>query len=175
MNSIKTTNKNQNAACGSSDAFSTRPFELLPKYQSLGLKLGMLSIEDIQSWVDARIIESESPSNSLLDLAFSKQEKGFDIHGALLNISDLGDKYEIVRSLLSKVTDIELADLDYCRKLAEVLENFGIDCDYDVPEDLNSIYGFDDEYRLAEQGVYSTIKKWHQDFINFVRGFRENY
>ena len=149
--------------------------ELLPKYQSLGLKLGMLSLDDIQGWVDARIMESETPSNSLLDLAFSKQEKGFDIHSALLNISDSGDKYEIVRSLLSKVTDLELANLGYCRELAEVLENFGIDCDYDVPEDLNSIYGFDDEYRLAEQGVYSTIKKWHKDFISFVQGFRENY
>ncbi len=152
-----------------------REIELLPKYQSLGLKLGMFSLQDIQNWVDARIMESESPSNSLIDLAFSKQEKGFNIHTALLNISDAGDKYEIVRRLLSKVTDSELDDLDHCRNLSEALENFGIDCDYDVPEDLNPIYGFDDEYRLAEQGVYSTINKWHKEFVSFVQGFRENY
>ena len=152
-----------------------REIELLPKYQALGLKLGLLIPRDIQTWVDARILESERPDDQLIDLAFSKDQKGYDLYSALLKIGNSGDKYEIVRSLLSKITDHDLNNLRFCRDLAKSLEHFAIDCDYDIPEDLNAIYGFDDEYSLAEQGVYSSLKQWHTDFNEFVSSFRENY
>ena len=149
--------------------------EFLPKYQALGLKLGILVSKDIQAWVDARILDSEFPSDQLIDLAYSQDNNRFDLYSALLQINDNGDKYEIVRTLLSKVTDSDLDQIKYCRMLAKSLEHFSIDCDYDVPDDLNPIYGFDDEYSLAEQGIYSSLKVWHKDFKEFIKGFRENY
>jgi len=152
-----------------------REIEQLPKYQAFGLSLGILSVSDIQAWVDARIKETESPSEQLIDLAFSKDKKGYDLHSVLLSIDNAGDKYEIVRALLAKVNDSDLSQLKYCRNLAKLLEHFAIDCNYDVPDDLNAIYGFDDEYNLAEQGIYSSLESWYEDFKNFVIGFRENY
>jgi hypothetical protein len=149
--------------------------EQLPKYQALGLKLGLLRPDDIQSWVNARILESEEPDDQLLDLAFSKDQKGYDLYSVLIKIGNSGNKYEIVRLLLSKVSDHDLNNLSYCSDLAKSLEHFAIDCDYDVPEDLNPIYGFDDEYNLAKQGVYSSLKQWHKDFKEFVSGFGKNY
>ncbi len=154
---------------------SMESIELLPKYQAIGLKLGFFSAKDIQRWVDERILESEQPSDSLLDMAFSKDKKGYDLYSALIEIDDSGEKYEIVRLLLARVKDDELKDLRFCRDLAKSLDHFAIDCDYDVPEDLNAIYGFDDEYSLAEQGIYSSIDEWHKSFKEFLYGFRKNY
>jgi hypothetical protein len=147
--------------------------ELLPKYQALGLKLGIFSVSDIQSWVDDRIRETSTPSAEIIELARPGEMEGHELYNALLKLNDEGDKYEIIRLLLARVSKKKLSKIGYCKKLANLLDRFANDCNYDIPKDLSPIYVFFDEYNLAEQGIYSSMEDWHSRFCDFVLGFRD--
>jgi hypothetical protein len=146
-----------------------------PKYLVLGLTLGILDSQDVQSWVNDEIANESNPSEELIELAFTKDN---DVHGLISILSLLPDsknEYEIVRHLLGKVTTVNQANIEYCRRLAECLYNFWVQMDYEAPDDLTEIGFLDDAYSLADTGTYGTMDEWHNDFKKFISTFKTDY
>ena len=60
--------------------------EELPKYQALGLKLGIFDESDIQAWVNARLRETHTPSEKIIGLAYLEDWERPDLYAALFQI-----------------------------------------------------------------------------------------
>lgn len=137
----------------------------------MGLRLGILDVNDVESWVNSEIAKTEIPSDELVELAYSSNESIQNIYSMLSGMENESKDYEVIRDLLSQVKEEQLANIEFCRRLAECLYGVWVDNDYGAPEDLNLIGFFDDEYSLAIQGMYGTLEGWHSEFKNFVRKF----
>ena len=146
--------------------------ERTAKYYAMGLRLGILGKRDIQSWVDSEIRKTDAPSNDFIALAYSANESIQNLYSMLCSIEDESDAYVVVRALLGEVKEEQLANIEFCRRLAECLYYVWVDNDYQAPDDLNSIGFFDDEYALASQGIYGSLEKWHNEFNVFVESFK---
>ena len=137
----------------------------------MGLRLGILDVNDIQSWVNAEIAKTETPSDELIELAYSNNDSIQNIYSMLSGMENESKDYEVIRQLLSQVKEEQLANIEFCRRLAECLYSVWVDNDYEAPDDLNLIGFLDDEYSLASQGMYGTLEEWHSEFKSFVNQF----
>ncbi len=95
--------------------------EASAKYYMMGLELGILSLKDIQTWVDSNITNSENPPAIFIDLAFATKKDVKDTFSLLSRITDHSDPYGVLRKLLGIVKDEDLEDIEYCRQLAKRL------------------------------------------------------
>jgi len=144
------------------------------KYYAMGLRLGVLDANDIQSWVDAEISQSDEPPEVFIKLAYSTKDNVQDIYSIISAIEDSADQFDVLRKLLGQVKDVDIENLEFCRQLAEKFYSIWVENDYETPEDLKLIGFLDDDYILASQGTYGTLEGWHNEFKNFVRSFRKN-
>ena len=137
----------------------------------MGLRLGILDVNDVESWVNAEIAKTEAPSDELVELAYSRNESIQNIYSMLSGMENESKDYEVIRHLLSQVKEEQLLNIEFCRRLAKCLYGVWVDNDYEAPEDLNLIGFLDDEYSLASQGMYGTLEDWHSEFKNFIYKF----
>ena len=144
------------------------------KYFIIGLKLGLLKSNDVQSWVDEQIDASDEPDEALLDLAFIDNNNVKELVSKLSYIVDDRDDFEVIRILMAGIEEDRLSDVSFCSRLATDLYGFYVQHDYEVPDDFNEIGFFDDGYDLAKSGTYGTLDSWHNDFKNFAISFRNN-
>ena len=149
--------------------------EVSPKYFVIGLTLGILNAQDVQDWVNEKIAKESNPSEELIEMAFTKNDDVYGLISILSLLPDSNNEYEIVRHLLSKVTGVNLGNIEYCRRLSECLYNFWVQMDYEAPDDLAEIGFFDDGYSLADNGTYGTMDEWHNDFKKFISTFKNDY
>jgi hypothetical protein len=49
-------------------------------------------------------------------------------------------------------------DPERAHEFTRFLENFWVQQSYDVPDDMKFIWGIEDEFSLAKQGVYGTVE-----------------
>ena len=140
-------------------------------YLAMGLRLGILDSNDVEAWVNAEIAKAETPSDELIELASSGNESIQNIYSMLSGMEEESNDYDVIRHLLSQVKEAQLANIEFCRRLAECLYGVWVDKNYEAPEDLSLIGFLDDEYSLASQGMYGTLEEWHSEFKSFVNQF----
>lgn len=143
-----------------------------PKFYGMGLWLGILSPNDIQSWVNTEITNSSNPSDIFIELAYSSNKGVKDIYSLVSSIDDPSEDYRVLRNLLGFIKDSDLDNLEFCRKLARGLYDIWSQNNYESPDDLKLIGFLDDEYSLAAQGINGTLDGWHIAIKEFVHGFR---
>ncbi len=142
------------------------------RFYALGLRLGIVDISEVQSWVNSVISKTDNPTDEILDLAYASSKILKDVYSLLTRIPDDTDHFELLRILLGRVSDDDLEDIGFCRHLAKKLYDLWAESDYSAPEDLQSMGLFDDEYILAEQENYGILEEWHVNFHHFVKEFR---
>ena len=141
-----------------------------PKYFSLGLKLGLVSGDQVQNWVTEQIKFNDIPPDAILDLAYLDSSNVKEIYSKLFSIPDDRDEYDALRGLLSNVSDGQLQDLEFCKELARNLYGICAQNNYECPDDFKEILFLDDAFCLAIQKTYGTIDEAHKS----LESFREN-
>jgi hypothetical protein len=145
-----------------------------PKYFILGLKLGLVDGDQVQNWVNEQIETTDSPTGTILDLAYLDRSNVKEIHSKLLSIPDDRDEFDALRDLLSIVTDPQLEDLEFCKRLARDLYGICAQNNYECPDDLKEIMFLDDAFCLAIQNTHGTLDEAHKSLVKFVKSFRKN-
>lgn len=146
--------------------------EKTPKYFAIGLRLGIIDPIEVQDWVNKELFREESPSDQLLELAYTKSDQVHELYHTLLEMKDDSNTYEIVRKLLGTIKEEKVESLNFCRDLARNLYGIWVDNDYKSPDDLSEIGFFDDAFDLADIGSYGTLDEVHSDFRRFVASFK---
>jgi hypothetical protein len=59
-------------------------------------------------------------------------------------------------------------------EFARFLEHFWIQQGYQVPQDMSFMAGIEDEFQLAEQGIYGTIKDATRSLLDSLAQYESN-
>ena len=139
----------------------------------VGLRLGLLKVEDVVTWVDGQIATLDDPPATLLDLSLMGDSSPADVHGRLQDISADVPSLEILPAVLARGIDQLRADPGLGPIVARGLYELYVEANYEVPPDLREIGRLDDAYSLAEaeQGTYGTTEEAFRDLLAFAAQF----
>lgn len=141
----------------------------------LQLRLGLISVADVVSWADNIILESDIPDNEIIDLALSRRLPLADVIAQLAKMAGGCDRNRAMRTVLGQMYHVLQKDRSLARGFSrtlfqEAVENSGY---INYSEDILFIYGNDDCFDLAEQGIYGTIDTVTDEFIEYLRTFSD--
>jgi len=137
----------------------------------VGLRLGLLKVENVVKWADEQIETLDAPPATLLDLSLMGDSPPADVHGRLREISVDVPSLEILPSVLAKGIDQLRADPGLGPMVARGLFELYVEANYEVPPELREIGRLDDAYSLAEQGTYGTMEEAFRDLLAFAAQF----
>ena len=140
-------------------------------YYRLGLQLGVHRVADVIAWADSQIANSDSPPTSLIDIALMKNANPIDVMGKLKELSGYVSSLDVIDMVLGAANLVLKEDPSFGPALARGLYDFFVECEYNIPEHLQDIAGFDDEYALAAQGTYGSVDEVYKNLLLFTGRF----
>jgi len=142
-------------------------------YLRLALQLGVRSVSDIVQWADSQISALDDPTDSLIDLSLMAKSHPIDVMGKLGGLSGEVTPLDVAHEVLADAHAALLDDPSFGRPLAKCLYHFCVENDY--PRDFIQCVGFDDDYALADQGLF-TVEDAYNGLLEYTETFvgREN-
>ena len=140
-------------------------------YYRIGLETGVFTITEVIKWADSEITKSESPDELLIDISLMEDANPHDVLSKLKELSISANNLNALRKILSKMYPILKSKPHYSPSFARRLYQIFIEFNYNIPDDLNHIGMFDDEYSLALQGIYDTERNESDRFLEFLKPF----
>lgn len=137
----------------------------------VGLRLGLLGVEDVVNWANERIATLDHPPATLLDLSLMGNSPPIDAYGQLQSISADVPSLEVLPGVLARGVECLRANPGLGRTVARVLYELYVEANYEVPPGFGEIGRLDDAYSLAEQGTYGTTEEAFEDLLAFVSQF----
>ncbi len=122
------------------------------------------------AWADAIIQEQNNPDYLFIEISLANSKNIKEIISLLGKVGKKIDHHDALRCLLGRVSYLESVEGFNLRDFATWLyssESNG----WELPQDLNSIWSTDDEYSLAEDGVYGDTETVATEFINNLKQF----
>ncbi|MCU0643561.1 MAG: hypothetical protein MUC94_04815 [bacterium] len=148
----------------------------LQKFQAevfrVGLICGCVSKDEIISWADSIILESESADYVFFELSLSANKAFHEIALLLLEISQKHDHFNACRRVLGRMAYICEIRPQLINIFARGLYELVIENSYDLPSDLNFLLGIDDEYALAAEGIIGTLDEVDKSLIKELDNFK---
>lgn len=120
------------------------------------LSLGLISVSEVVQWADAMLAEMVEYDDDLVNVSLAGDFCPQDVVGLLRRLTVGADEFEAMRSVLGTLHGFLLKDDSQARAFTNALEGFWIDHGFELPEDLRFIAGLDDDFGLAEDGIYGT-------------------
>ncbi len=124
----------------------------------LGLEVGVTSINEVILWADRYLLENEY-SDQVADISLLKADSEKEAHSMLLSLSDGYDDWCALRLIKAKLRQKLVEYPDFLEPLTKFLERIWSRNDYDSPEDFNFVIAIHDEYLLAAEGVFGTVRE----------------
>ncbi|MEN8646166.1 hypothetical protein ACS2MN_15610 [Bacillus cereus group sp. BceL062] len=140
----------------------------------IGLQIGLFSKTEVIEWADHTIETLDSPSNEIIEVSLSSNDKLVDIVSKLKNIKGTYDKklpVKIILGLLWKEFTINEENvLKIQPYISDLIHN---NCcegfDY-VDEQL---YNFDEEVKLAADNIYGNLEDISQEIKSFLSPYED--
>lgn len=139
--------------------------------QLISLKLGILSVHDIIEWADRWIVELDSPSDALLDLAMMAESHPLDFIGKLEDLSPEISSIDALPRALRRVNIVLMSDPNLGPVVADGLYRIYCESGYDIPEELSDIGWFSEGFALASSGAMGTMEGVLSDLKAFAAKF----
>ena len=138
---------------------------------SLLFEYGVVSGVDVIGWSDSAIVQMDSPPDTLIQLSLTAPDKTADIMSHLHQLSSGSDFWAAVRSAMPQIHDFVVAHPDRAESIANHLYFTACFASGRVPKDLHFMFGFDDAFSLAHDGIYGDPQTIYRDFIHELEKF----
>jgi hypothetical protein len=138
---------------------------------AVGFRLGLVQRFEIIAWADEQILELESPSLELIDLASMSKAHAQDIVGKLGELSSGRPVLEVLPSALKRFTGRLRDEPKLGPIVAKGLWELAVESKYQVPRELSPIYAFDEDYWFAQSGTYRTEADVYANLLAFFERF----
>ncbi len=89
-------------------------------------------------------------------------------------VIDQSDEFVAIRVIMGRMYELLRKYPERAREFSRFLEYFWIQQEYDVPEDMSFIAGIEDEFQLAEQGVYGTVEEATRSLLDNLAQYKSN-
>jgi hypothetical protein len=123
---------------------------------AVGFRLGLVDKSEIIAWADGKIAALDEPPIELIDLACLGKAHALDVLGKLRQLSSPRAPLEVVPSVFKHYTRRLRDNPNLGPIVAKGLWDFVAASNYHIPDELDEIRVFDENYRLARSGTYGT-------------------
>lgn len=123
----------------------------------LSLEAGLINVKDIIAWADS-ILSRVEYDDDLANICLATNVSAREMLTLLNRLIGDREEWPAARKVMARMYDILLQNPERLRGFIWFFERFWIRHEYEVPEDISFIAGIDDEFLLAEQGIYGTVE-----------------
>lgn len=135
-----------------------RPYTQEALELKTAFEAGLCDRKEIVQWAD-RILMEYDYDDDLVNVSISSSVSDKEFYSLLNRIAVCGDEIKAMRFTLRRMYHALHANPHRGRQFTRFLESFRISQNYDLPEDLSFIDRVDDEFELAERGLYGTVEE----------------
>ena len=150
-----------------------RPYSQQAHQLKLGLEAGVVEREEIISWAD-RILMDYDYDDDVANVALAVNAPLKQLASLLGQVIDQSDELVAIRCIMGRMYEILREHPERAHEFSRFLEHFWIQQGYDVPEDISFIAGIEDEFQLAEQGVYGTVEEATRSLLNNLAQYKSS-
>lgn len=142
---------------------------------SIGLIIGLFSIDDVTKWIDFAIENESNIDYSLIEVSLNSKKNPEDIVHNLKNIEGNANPKIVVNAiigLLSKMFDEDNSSgAEIARMLHRLIQN--IDAGVMDNQSVSKINSIDDGFYLAEQNIYGYVKDMLLELKDFLKDYKK--
>lgn len=138
----------------------------------LGLEAGVIEAREVVAWAD-RVIEEHEYDDDVANLSLAAGASRKEMMSLLAPLIDRGQEWQAMRRTLRRMHQALLEEPSRAHEFARYLESFWIRQGYDGPADMTFMAGIEDEFQLAEQGVYGTVNDATKSLVDALARFQE--
>ena len=136
------------------------------------LKYGLCSVEDVIAWADEKIELEDNPSIEVIELSVAEPKSKDHLLSLLNPMLPTSDQFELIKIYVPYL----LEDI-YTKKIkvrdAERLTYDFIRCHYEkIPDGLWGLFAIDDDFDMAEDGTYGSLKKVENEYIKILESIK---
>ncbi|PEK86240.1 hypothetical protein [Bacillus mycoides] len=140
----------------------------------IGLQIGLFLQTEVIEWADHTIETLDSPSNEIIEISLSSNDKLVDIVSKLKNIKGTYDKKLPVKIILGLLWEKFMINEENVLKIKPFISNLiHNNCcegfDY-VDEQL---YNFNEEINLAADNIYGNLEDISQEIKIFLSPYKD--
>jgi hypothetical protein len=150
-----------------------RPYSQQAQQLKLGLEAGVVERDEIISWAD-RIVMDYDYDDDVANVALAVNAPLKQLISLLGQVIDQSDEFVAIRCIMGRMYEILKEHPERAHEFTCFLEQFWIQQEYDVPEDMSFIAGIEDEFQLAEQGVYGTVEDATRSLLYNLAQYKNN-
>lgn len=127
--------------------------------------IGIVSSDEVVRWADALIVSEEKPSHELIALSTSARGMVGDV---LRHMAVGADVWSPVEATLPKILQHVIEQPTSAAIVARAFYHIAVTQRYEVPKHFRFILSAEDDFALAESGVYEADKVY-QWFVEDIR------
>jgi hypothetical protein len=150
-----------------------RPYSQEAHELKLGLEAGVVERDEIVDWAD-RILCEYDYDDDVANLAMGRKAADKELMILLGAVIDRRDEVAAMRRVMGRMSVILRQHPERAHEFTRFLENFWIQQGYDVPDDMSFLWGIEDEFALAQQGVYGTVEEVTESLLTNLARYETN-
>ncbi|QEL85915.1 hypothetical protein [Bacillus mycoides] len=140
----------------------------------IGLQIGLFSKTEVIEWADHTIETLDSPSNKIIEVSLSSNNKLVDLVSKLKNIKGTYDKKLPVKIILGLLWEKFMINEENVLKIKPFISNLVHNNCY---EGFNSVdehlYNFNEEINLAADNIYGNLEDISQEIKIFLSIYKD--
>jgi len=150
-----------------------RPYSQIALELKLSIEAGLVEPVEIIAWADDTLMANKKYDDDLANISIASDIRPKNLMILLGRLVDQADEYAAMRRTMARMHDALLSDPYRAHEFTRFLESFWIKHGYNVPSDMSFIVGIEDDFQLAEQGIYGTVEEATQSLINYLSNFKK--
>ncbi|QQN86701.1 hypothetical protein [Bacillus toyonensis] len=140
----------------------------------IGLQIGLFSKTEVIEWADHTIETLDSPSNEIIEVSLSSNDKLVDIVSKLKNIKGTYDKKLPVKIILGLLWEKFMINEENVLKIQPFISNL---VHYNCCEGFDyvdeQLYNFNEEINLAADNIYGNLEDISQEIKSFLSPYKD--
>ncbi|MCU5584453.1 hypothetical protein OCF65_29295 [Bacillus toyonensis] len=140
----------------------------------IGLQIGLFSKAEVIEWADHTIETLDSPSNEIIEVSLSSNDKLVDIVSKLKNIKGTYDKklpVKIILGLLWKEFTINKENVLKIQPFISDLIHNNCCEEFDYVDE--QLYNFNEEINLAADNIYGNLENISQEIKSLLSAYKD--
>lgn len=150
-----------------------RPYSEKALEMKLMLQAGLTDVKEIIDWADSILADVEY-DDDLANVCLAESTSAKNMLPLLNRLIDEEEEWPAVRKVMIRMYEVLSRNPERSKSFVRFLEQFWVRHNYSVPDDIEFIAGIDDEFSLAEQGVYGTIESAKASLLANLLKIKQN-
>ncbi|MBE7129521.1 hypothetical protein [Bacillus mycoides] len=140
----------------------------------IGLQIGLFSKTDVINWADQTIEILDSPSNEIIEVSLSSNDKSVDIASKLKNIKGIYDEKLPLKIILGFLWEEFIVNNENALKIQPfIFSMVHNNCCEGFDKVDEQLYNFNEEINLAADNIYGNLEDISLEIKEFLSVYKD--